>query len=45
MEFEEKDGIGLGSYFQWNKFLEGPEEKFGLWVFGIVGNLFKLEEE
>lgn len=36
---------GLEVISNGNKFLEGPEEKFGLWVFGTVGKLFKLEDE
>lgn len=38
MEFEERGGIRQGSYFQWNTFLVGPEEKFGLWGLVTVGD-------
>lgn len=37
MEFEGRDGSCHGSYFQWNKFIEGTEEnKFGLRELGRV---------
>ena len=45
MEFEGRGGRCLESYSEWNKFLEGPEEMFGLGVLGTVGNGFKLDEE
>ena len=45
MEFERRVERCHGSYFQWNRFLDDSEEKFGLEELGTVRGWFKSEDE